>query len=78
MGLALAKSLVERGWNVGVLDKDRAAGVQAVKDLGVQAMFFEVDVTKYEDQASAFSKTWARWNRLDLGMQGIFSLLEIC
>ena len=67
MGLAVVEHLVARGWNVAVVDKNRIAGEQVEKSLGERVLFFDVDVTKYELQADAFVKTWAKWNRLDMG-----------
>ncbi|EXJ75451.1 uncharacterized protein A1O5_02147 [Cladophialophora psammophila CBS 110553] len=66
MGLAVVESLVERGWSITIVDKDRNAGERTAKRLGAQVMFFETNVTNYEEQADAFAATWRRWNRLDL------------
>ena len=67
MGLAVVESLVHKGWNVAVIDKDRLAGEQVTARLGAQVLFFDVDVTKYEQQADAFARTWDKWSRLDMG-----------
>ena len=67
MGLAVVESLVNRGWNVAILDKDRSAGEQVARRYGKAALFFDVDVTNYDQQANAFVKTWDNWGTLDLG-----------
>ncbi|OAP62020.1 hypothetical protein AYL99_04223 [Fonsecaea erecta] len=66
MGLAVVESLVEQDWKVTIADKDRSAGEQVAKRLGDQVMFFETNVTSYEEQAQAFTATWKQWNSLDL------------
>jgi 15-hydroxyprostaglandin dehydrogenase (NAD) len=71
MGLALVERLVERGWNIAVVDNDHNAGEQVARRLGIQVVFLEVNVTNYDEQAQAFAATWAKWNRLDLGRSSL-------
>ena len=71
MGLALVERLIERGWNIAVVDNDHSAGEQVTRRLGAQVVFLEVDVRNYDEQAQAFATTWAKWNRLDLGRSSL-------
>lgn len=73
MGLAVVQSLVDRGWKVAIIDKDRQAGEQVAKRHSDQIFFFDVDVTDYEQQAAAFARTWSKWGRIDLGKKMIDS-----
>lgn len=77
MGLATVEELVQRGWNVAILDKDHNAGKQVSGRLGGQVQFFDIDVTDYDQQAEAFVKTWDKWRRIDLGKRQNFVRLTI-
>jgi NAD(P)-dependent dehydrogenase (short-subunit alcohol dehydrogenase family) len=72
IGLAVVERLVKRGWNTAVVDKDQNTGEQVARRLGAQVVFLEVDVRDYDEQAQAFAKTWAKWNRLDLGRSSLW------
>lgn len=69
MGLSVVEDLVRRRWNVAVVDLDIKRGREAEKALGEQVFFIRANVAEYEQQAEAFAQTWAKWGRLDLGMQ---------
>ena len=67
MGLAVVERLIERGWRICILDKDCKAGSDVATRLGAQLLFFETDVTNYDEQAQAFAKVYAHWQRVDFG-----------
>jgi 15-hydroxyprostaglandin dehydrogenase (NAD) len=69
MGVAVVKHLVEEGWNVTIVDIDQKLGLEVASQLGDQILFVRANVADYEQQASAFEATWARWGRLDFGIQ---------
>ncbi|BCS28225.1 15-hydroxyprostaglandin dehydrogenase (NAD(+)) [Aspergillus puulaauensis] len=66
IGLALAKSLIAKGWRVVMADLDSTRGREIADELGDQALFHPTDVTSYEQQGKLF-KTAFDWgqNRLD-------------
>jgi NAD(P)-dependent dehydrogenase (short-subunit alcohol dehydrogenase family) len=69
MGLAIARSLVERGHRVGLLDLQAEAASRAAEDLratGASAIAAEVDVTNRAAVDAAFEKV-----RAELGPVGI-------
>ncbi|KAF2735582.1 NAD(P)-binding protein [Polyplosphaeria fusca] len=65
IGLHIAEHLVQRGWNVTIVDYDDVGGKKAAERLGSQTFFAQADVSDYDQQAAAFAKTWERWARLD-------------
>jgi 15-hydroxyprostaglandin dehydrogenase (NAD) len=67
MGLAVVEHLVRSGWNVTVVDFNEESGETVQKSLGSQVLFVHGNVISYENQASAFVKTWEKWGRLDFG-----------
>ncbi|KAF1812880.1 hypothetical protein P152DRAFT_435136 [Eremomyces bilateralis CBS 781.70] len=69
MGLATVKRLVELGWNVSVLDYNKATGEAVAKELGDQVQFFHVDTANYDQHAKAFETTWKKFHRLDFVWQ---------
>ena len=68
MGLGVTESLVQKGWNVTIVDFNEKAGKETAEKFGSQVLFVKGNVVKYEDQVEAFVKTWEKWGRLDFGM----------
>ena len=66
MGYGLAGHLVQRGWNVSIVDFNESSGVEAQKNLGANVLYIHANVARYDSLASAFVKTWDKWGRLDL------------
>jgi 15-hydroxyprostaglandin dehydrogenase (NAD) len=66
MGLGVVERLVERGWNVAIVDFDDKMANVVVKRLGEKTIFIKTNVINYEQQAEAFAETFKKWNRLDL------------
>lgn len=69
VGFALAWLYATNGASIAVLDRDEAAGmrtVDAVRELGVEAEFFPVDVTSDESVATAVDAVVARFGRIDI------------
>ncbi len=65
IGRAIAKRLVEEGARVCIVDTDRHAGLDAVREYGERASFVRADVASERDVRRAVS-TCARWGkRLD-------------
>ncbi|KAI9845806.1 MAG: hypothetical protein M1837_004486 [Sclerophora amabilis] len=62
IGLAVAKSLIAKGWTICLIDIN-AAGQSAAEELGTT--FFQADVSDYDSIASAFAKTWQKYGKLD-------------
>ena len=65
MGLAVAQYLARKGWKISILDMNSKSGEKAAKEVG--GIFTRTDVTKYEDQASAFQKTKDTYGSIDFG-----------
>jgi len=65
MGLAVTESLVQKGWNITIVDFNEKAGKETAEKFGSQVLFVKGNVVKYEDQVEAFVKTWEKWGRLD-------------
>lgn len=65
MGLSVTKRLIERGYNVAMVDLNAEAGFKLAQELGQQAVFIKANISDYEEQASAFAETWSKWHRLD-------------
>lgn len=65
MGLAVARHLAGKGWRLSLLDVNPERGEQAAKE--VNGIFTKTDVTKYDDQASAFQKTREKYGQIDFG-----------
>ncbi len=69
VGFAMAWLYAKNGAAIAVLDRDEAAGmrtVTAVRDLGVEAEFFAVDVTSDDSVAAAVEAVVARFGRIDI------------
>ena len=69
VGFAMAWLYAKSGASIAVLDRDEAAGmrtVNAVRDLGVEAEFFPVDVTSDDSVAAAVEAVAARFGRIDV------------
>jgi NAD(P)-dependent dehydrogenase (short-subunit alcohol dehydrogenase family) len=67
MGLAVVENLVERGWNVAIVDKNSKHGEAAKERLGAQTEFFETNVADWDQQSKVFVETWDKWGRIDFG-----------
>jgi 15-hydroxyprostaglandin dehydrogenase (NAD) len=65
MGLAVSRYLAGKGWKISSADLNQQRGESAAKEL--DGIFTKTDVTKYEDQAKAFSNTWDKFGRIDFG-----------
>jgi NAD(P)-dependent dehydrogenase (short-subunit alcohol dehydrogenase family) len=65
MGLAVAKDLLSKGWNVCVCDLNPPKAEDL--ELGDNVIYQKADVTDYESLGSVFLATWAKWKRLDFG-----------
>lgn len=69
VGFALAWLYARSGASIAVLDRDEAAGmrtVDAVRGLGVEAEFFEVDVTSDASVEAAVEAAAARFGKIDV------------
>ncbi|OQU94365.1 hypothetical protein CLAIMM_00726 [Cladophialophora immunda] len=79
MGLGVVEDLVQKGWNVAIVDVDARMGHSAEERLGTQVLFIRANVADYNQQAEAFSQTWAQWGRLDLVLAnaGILDRMDI-
>lgn len=65
IGLSVVEHLVDDGWRVAIFDLNQEAGHILTERLGSDTIFVKVDVSDYEQQASAYAKTWDKWRRLD-------------
>ncbi|KAF2498151.1 NAD(P)-binding protein [Lophium mytilinum] len=65
MGLAVARALHSKGWNIALVDLDSTNGTKVVAELGLNSIFIETDVTDYASQVLAFEKTVARFLDID-------------
>lgn len=67
MGLAVAKTLLTKGWNITIFDFNDEAGTKLASELGEQILFVQGNVVKYDEQVKVFSETWKKWGRIDFG-----------
>ena len=58
MGLALTRSLVAKGWKVGMADVNSGAGEKYSQELGPNTFFKKVDISNYDEQAAFFDEVW--------------------
>jgi NAD(P)-dependent dehydrogenase (short-subunit alcohol dehydrogenase family) len=67
IGEELSRGLVAKGWKVAGLDlaAQRPAVDELSKELGDQFSFIACDVSKYDELAAAFSKTYEKWDHID-------------
>jgi NAD(P)-dependent dehydrogenase (short-subunit alcohol dehydrogenase family) len=67
IGEELSRGLVGKGWKVAGLDlaAQSSAADELSKELGEAFLFSPCDVSKYDELASAFSKTFEKWGRID-------------
>ena len=65
MGYAVASRLMEDGWKVTLVDRNKELGDKAAQALGEGADFIAADVTKYEEQATAFEQSFVTHGRID-------------
>ncbi|KAL1900980.1 hypothetical protein Sste5346_002043 [Sporothrix stenoceras] len=64
MGAGFTRDLVQKGWNVAMVDLKASPDVQA--DVGDAATFYTGDVSDYDSQAKCFQAAWDTYGRLDL------------
>ena len=65
IGAATVRLFVEEGARVLIADTQLDAGEQLAKEIGAEAAFFPVDVTKEEDIRAVVDDCVARWGQLD-------------
>lgn len=65
MGLGVVERLLELGWNVSIVDFNQKAGLEVTERFGDKTIFVKANVIVYEEQASAFAATFAKWGRID-------------
>lgn len=69
VGFAMAWLYAKNGASIAVLDRDETAGMRtvgAVRELGVEAEFFAVDITDDASVEAAVSAVVARFGRIDI------------
>lgn len=67
MGLAVARDLAAKGWNITIVEIKQASITSAQQHFDTnKTIFVQADVTDYEAQGKAFVQTWDKWQRLDL------------
>ena len=71
LGLAVAKDLLLKGWNVCLCDLNPP---NAEVQLGDKAIFQAVDVTDYDALSAVFDVVWSKWKQLDFGKPVHFSV----
>jgi hypothetical protein len=67
MGLATAERLVQRGWNIAILDVNVTAGIKVAEKYAGHMIFIKCNVTLYNEQAQAFDHAYQKWKRVDFG-----------
>ncbi|OCT48363.1 putative oxidoreductase [Cladophialophora carrionii] len=67
IGEELSRGLVAKGWKVSGLDLavQSPAADELSKELGEAFLFIPCDVSKYDELATSFSKTFQKWGRID-------------
>ncbi|OAP60017.1 hypothetical protein AYL99_05019 [Fonsecaea erecta] len=67
IGAELTRKLISEGWRVAALDiPSQSHLAQKLSDeLGDKFMFCQGDISRYQEQASAFSTVFQKWGRLD-------------
>lgn len=65
MGLACAEKLLEKGWNVAILDINQEAGDKIQEKHQGKLIFIKSNVAVYEQQAVAFVEVFKKWGRID-------------
>lgn len=63
LGLAVAKSLAAKAWNVMIVDMNEAGGQATATDLN--GTFYKTDVTDYKSLSLAFDRTFQQFQRID-------------
>ena len=71
MGLAVARHLHKNGWQLSLVDMNVKSGEAAANE--VNGIFTKADVTKYNDQAAAFQKTWEKFGQIDFGRSSLLA-----
>ncbi|KAI9753653.1 MAG: Deoxyuridine 5'-triphosphate nucleotidohydrolase [Chaenotheca gracillima] len=64
MGLAVAKALQAKQWDLSLIDVNESASGSLASEFP-NAIFTAVDVRNYDALAAAFKKTWEKFGRLD-------------
>ncbi|KAJ5100269.1 hypothetical protein N7456_006321 [Penicillium angulare] len=65
IGKALATRLIGEGWFVACCDIQKEVGEAVVLNLGKNAIFYQLDVCEYDEQAKVFTQVWEKCGRLD-------------
>lgn len=66
IGLAIARDLVDAGYQVAIGDIDEVAAKSAANSLGTKAVGHALDVTSSESMTAFIDKVEAQWGELDL------------
>lgn len=66
IGKATAEKFIQEGAHVVICDVNQEAGEAAIKDLGDQAAFYQVDVTQKESVLKWVKAVLAKNNRIDI------------
>ncbi len=66
LGAGVARGLVAGGGRVVIADLETSTGPQVAADLGDEAAFVAVDVTKSDDVAAAVAAAADAWGRIDV------------
>ncbi|KAL4861705.1 hypothetical protein BDV12DRAFT_179871 [Aspergillus spectabilis] len=65
IGLGTAESLVQKGWNVAILDVDDSSGTEVASKHGDQVIYLHTNVASYDEQAKSFNYVYQKWRRVD-------------
>jgi 15-hydroxyprostaglandin dehydrogenase (NAD) len=66
IGLAIARHLSAKNWNIAIFDYNEKYLHDVLQELdGDRVLILKGDVTNYASQGEAVAKTWDTWHRLD-------------
>ncbi|KAL3473176.1 hypothetical protein BJX99DRAFT_261606 [Aspergillus californicus] len=65
IGLGTVESLVQKGWNVAILDVNDSSGAEAASKHGDQVSYLHTNVASYDEQAKSFNRIYQKWGRID-------------
>ncbi|OQV04652.1 hypothetical protein CLAIMM_09505 [Cladophialophora immunda] len=65
IGLALSRHFHEQGWAVALADVNVLAGKRVAQELGDRVFFHQTDVSNWDEVASLFRETKAKFGRVD-------------
>jgi hypothetical protein len=67
IGAELTRKLLSEGWKVAAFDipAQRALAQKLADELGENFTFLQCDISRYDEQAHAFSAVFQKWGRLD-------------